>query len=100
MNHLETYLKELIALRSSGATGKETSYYGSLTNLLIEVDKTLKPKAKCSINLQNVGPARHDGGFFPQDQFQKFTDAAPLSGQTTAPGVNENLIGYRLDRTT
>jgi hypothetical protein len=36
MNPLETYLKELSEIRSSGAAVKETSYYGPLANLLNE----------------------------------------------------------------
>jgi len=52
---LETYLKDLSEIRSSGAAVKETSYYGPLATLLNEIGKTLKPKVKCIINLQNVG---------------------------------------------
>ena len=89
MNPLETYLKELTEIRASGAGVKETSYYGPLANLLNEIGKTLKPKVKCIINLQNVGAGLPDGGFFTQDQFQKFTDGAPLAGQTPARGVIE-----------
>jgi hypothetical protein len=88
-NPLETYLKELAEIRASGAAVKETSYYGPLANLLNEIGKTLKPKVKCIINLQNVGAGLPDGGFFTQDQFQKFTDAAPLASQTPARGVME-----------
>lgn len=40
-NPLETYLKELSEIRSSGAAVKETSYYGPLFNLLDEIGKTL-----------------------------------------------------------
>jgi hypothetical protein len=89
MNPLETYLEELAEIHSSGAAVKETSYYGPLANLLNEIGKTLKPKVKCIINLQNQGAGLPDGGFFTQDQFQKFTDAAPLTGQTPARGVME-----------
>ncbi len=89
MNPLETYLKELTEIRASGAGVKETSYYGPLATLLNEIGKTLKPKVKCIINLQNVGAGLPDGGFFTQEQFQKFTDGAPLAGQTPARGVME-----------
>lgn len=41
MNPLETYLKVLSEIRSSGAAVKETSYYGSLANLLNEIGKIL-----------------------------------------------------------
>ncbi len=44
MNPLETYLKELSEIRSSGAAVKETSYYGPMANILNEIGKTLKPK--------------------------------------------------------
>jgi hypothetical protein len=81
MNPLETYLKELSQIRSSGATVNETSYYGLLADLLDEIGKILKPKVKCSINLQNQGAGLPDGGFFTQDQFQKFTDGASRLGK-------------------
>jgi hypothetical protein len=44
------------------AAVKETSYYGSLANLLNEIGKTLKPKVKCIINLQNQGAGLPDDG--------------------------------------
>jgi hypothetical protein len=53
MNPLETYLKELSEIHSCGAAVKETSYYGPLANLLNEIIKTLKPRVRCIINLQN-----------------------------------------------
>jgi hypothetical protein len=55
MNPLETYLKELVEIRSSGPATRETSYYGPLAALLNEVGKTLKPKVKPIINLWNNG---------------------------------------------
>ena len=62
MNPLETYLKELSEIRASGAAVKETSYYGPLANLLNEIGKTLKPKVKCIINLQDQGIGLPDEG--------------------------------------
>jgi hypothetical protein len=70
-NLLETYLKEQCEIRSSGAAVKETSYYGPLAHLLNEIGKTLKPKVKCIVNLQNVGAGLPDGELFTHDQFQK-----------------------------
>lgn len=64
MNPLETYLKELSQIRSSGAAVKETSYYGPLASLFNEIDKTLKPKVRCIINPQSQGAGMPDGGFF------------------------------------
>ena len=45
MNPLETYLKELTEIRSSGAAVKETSYYGPLANLLNETAKAGRTSA-------------------------------------------------------
>lgn len=73
MNPLETYLQSLFVIHSSGSAVKETSYYGTLENLLNEVGKTLKPKVRCIINLQNQGAGLPDGGFYTADQFQKRT---------------------------
>jgi len=75
--------------RASGAGVKETSYYGPLALFLNEIGKTLKPKVKCIINLQNVGAGLPDDGFFIQEQFQKFADASLLPGQTPAIRVLE-----------
>ena len=91
---LETYLKELSEIRSAGAGVKETSYYGPLAVLLNEIGRTLKPRVKCIINLQDQGAGLPDGGFFTQEQFQKFTDKAPLSGQT--PSREKDLLGRPL----
>ncbi len=71
MNPLETYLKELSEIRSSGAAVKETSYYGALANLLNEIGKTLYSKLRCIINLQDQEPGLPHWGPFTPDQFQE-----------------------------
>ncbi len=71
MNALETYLEELYAIRSSGGAVKETSYYPALSNLLNEVGKTLKPRVRCIISIQNAGAGLPDGGLYAAEQFQK-----------------------------
>ncbi len=71
MNPLETYPKELTEIRSTGAATPETSYYPALSNLLNEVGKTLKPKVKCIMGLQDWGAGFPDGGLFAPDQFKK-----------------------------
>jgi hypothetical protein len=71
MNPIETYIRELYDIRSTGAATPETSYYGPLAALLNEVGKTLKPKVRCIINLKNRGAGLPDGGLFTPDQFQK-----------------------------
>jgi hypothetical protein len=58
MNPLETYLKELSEIRSSGALVKEISYYSPLANLLNEIGKSLKSEVKY-IN-QPAEPRRQD----------------------------------------
>ena len=89
MNPLETYLKELRDIRSTGASVAETSFYPVLSNLLNEIGKALKPKVRCVINPANAGAGIPDGGLFTADQFQKATDAAPMQGQLPARGVLE-----------
>ncbi|MBI3950719.1 MAG: N-6 DNA methylase [Acidobacteria bacterium] len=89
MNPLETYIRELREIRSSGAAVKETSYYGALENLFSYIGKTLKPKVRRILQLQNKGAGIPDGGFFTWDQFQKGSDAEPLPGQMPAHGVIE-----------
>src|SRR5216117_3595803 len=80
MNPVETYLEELNAIRSSGGAVKETSYYPALSNLLNEVGKTLKPRVRCIINIQNAGAGLPDGGLYTAEQFQKQAKGA-LKGE-------------------
>ena len=56
MNPVETYIRDLRDIRSSGQAVKETSFYGALERLLNEIGKTLKPKVRCVHRL--VGPWR------------------------------------------
>ena len=80
MNPLETYLKELRDIRSTGANVAETSFYPALSTLLNEIGKTLKPKVRCVINIANRGAGLPDGGLFTPDQFQRASAAAPKTG--------------------
>ena len=89
MTPLETYLRELRDIRSSGAGVKETSYYPALSNLLNEIGKRLKPRVRCIINLANRGAGIPDGGLFTPEQFPKPSEADPLPGQLPARGVIE-----------
>src|SRR5438128_9689719 len=89
MNPVEVYLRDLREIRSSGAAVKETSYYAPLANLLNEVGKTLKPKVRCILTLQNRGAGLPDGGLFTSEQFQKASASEPLPGQLPARGVIE-----------
>src|SRR5437762_1837704 len=89
MNSLETYLHNLSAIRRSGAGVKETSYYGTLENLLNEIGKTLKPKLRTIINIANKGAGLPDGGFFTPDQFQRRTKGELIKGQLPSRGCIE-----------
>jgi len=89
MTPVETYLRELRDIRSSGAGVKETSYYPALSNLLNEAGKKLKPRVRCIIHLANRGAGLPDGGLFTPEQFQKASDGDPLPGQLPARGVIE-----------
>ena len=89
MNPVETYLEELYAIRSSGGAVKETSYYSALSNLLNEVGKSLKPRVRCIINIQNAGAGLPDGGLYAAEQFQKHSKGELREGQLPARGAIE-----------
>jgi hypothetical protein len=80
MTALETYLRELRDIRATGAGVEETSYYTPLANLFNEIGKSLKPRVRCVINLQNRGAGLPDGGLFTPDQFQR-AKGEPLPGE-------------------
>jgi len=86
---LETYLNELFLVRSSGGAVKETSGYPALSLLLNEIGKTLKPKVRCVINLQNQGAGLPDGGLYSAEQYQKRGKSEPLAGQIPSRGCIE-----------
>ena len=98
MNPLETYLRELRDIHSTGAAVPETSYYGRLEGLLNDVGKMLKPKVRCVINLANRGAGIPDGGLFTPDQLVgakrsedriRKDDPDPMQGQAPSRGVIE-----------
>ncbi len=78
MHPLETYLQELRAVRYSGAGVRETSYYPALSNLLNEIGKTLKPKVRCILQLQDTGAGLPDGGLFTEDQVRNDGGDLPI----------------------
>src|SRR5947207_2956054 len=89
MDLLETYLESLNVIHSSGSAVKETSYYGTLENLLNEVGKALKPRVRCIINIANRGAGLPDGGLFTPDQFQKRAKGELIEGQLPSRGCIE-----------
>ena len=84
MTPLETYLKDMSEIRSTGANVAETSFYPALSRLLNDIGATLKPKVRCIIHLQNRGAGIPDGGLFTPDQFQK-GGGEPQAGQAASP---------------
>lgn len=89
MRPVEQYLHDLNDIHRAGAAVKETSYYGTLEHFLNEIGKTLKPKVRCIINIQNTGAGIPDGGLFSADQFEKGSNAKPLPGQIPSRGAME-----------
>ncbi|HVC81752.1 MAG TPA: DNA methyltransferase, partial [Chloroflexota bacterium] len=87
MNPFDTYIRELRAIRSTGAAVKETSYYPALANLLNEVGNSLRPPVRCVINIKNRGAGIPDGGLFTPDQFQSQAEVEPLDPQNPSRGV-------------
>jgi len=65
------------------------SAYPAVSNLLDEVGKALRPKARCVINLVNRGAGLADGGLFTPDQFQRASEADPPPGQLQSRGAIE-----------
>ena len=88
MNPVEKYLHEMHELRASRAGVKEITYYPALANLLDEVGKTLKPRVRCVLQLQNRGAGNPNGGLFTADQFPKGSDE-PTGGGVPSRGVIE-----------
>lgn len=77
MNPVETYIRDLRDIRATGSAVPETSYYGALEALFNVIGKSLKPKVRCVINIQNRGAGIPDGGLFTPDQFGRRGDALP-----------------------
>ncbi|CAN5296891.1 DNA methyltransferase [soil metagenome] len=87
-SEIKTYLWRMSEIRRTGSAVKETSFYGTLENLLNEIGKSLKPKVRCVINLQNRGAGLPDGGFFTVNQFQKSSNEL-IKGQLPERGAIE-----------
>lgn len=87
-SEIKNYLQRMSEIRRTGSAVKETSFYGTLETLFNEVGKTLKPKVRCVINLQNRGAGIPDGGFFTPNQFQKQSSEI-IKGQPPERGALE-----------
>lgn len=89
MHPVETYLSHLARIHSTGAAVPETSYYGTLENLLNELGSKLKPKVRCVQQLKNTGAGSPDFGLYTANQFQRTKDEEPLPGVLPERGVIE-----------
>ena len=87
-SELKNYLQRMSEIRRTGSAVKETSFYGTLETLFNEVGKTLKPKVRCIINLQNRGAGIPDGGLFTPAQFQRNSNEL-IKGQPPERGAIE-----------
>ena len=88
MSEVKNYLQRMSEIRRTGSAVKETSFYGTLEALFNEVGKTLKPRVRCVINLQNRGAGLPDGGFFTVGQFQRNSNEL-IKGQLPERGAIE-----------
>ena len=88
MKEITKYLRRMSEIRRTGSAVKETSFYGTLENLLNDIGKSLKPKVRCIINLQNRGAGLPDGGFFTTNQFQRNSNEL-IKGQMPERGAIE-----------
>lgn len=68
MTALETYLRAMWQIRSTGGGKRETSYYGPLEALFNEIGKNLKPKVVCVSQLKDLGAGSPDFGLFVSRQ--------------------------------
>ena len=89
MDPIETYLKEVQEIHSTGAAVAETSYYPALSTLLNGIGADLKPKVRCIVNPANRGAGIPDIGLYTADQFKRQADDKPLAGQMPSRGVLE-----------
>ena len=87
MDALETYLRELAAIRPVAV--KETSYYPALSNLFNEIGRGLKPHVRCVIHPSSSGAGLPDGGFFTPDQLRGASDADLIVKVPPSRGVIE-----------
>lgn len=89
MHPVETYLKTLSEIHSTGGGTAETSYYATLETLLNEVGSKLKPKVRAVSQLADTGAGFPDFGLYAANQFQRTKDREPIPGVPPERGVVE-----------
>ena len=79
MDPIETYLKKLRDIHSTGAGTPETAYYPALGGLFEEIGRKLKPRVTCVMGLKEQGAGLPDGGLFTADQLRNAGGDPPIS---------------------
>ena len=67
----EEYIRQLCAVRATGAGVPEESYYGALERYLNAIGRRMSPPVTCVMQLRNTGAGKPDGGLFTPDQFER-----------------------------
>lgn len=88
MNPVESYLKEMNMIRSTGNSVDEKSFYTPLCNLLNEIGSKLKPKVFCHSEVKDTGAGNPDFGLYVKNQLQNLKYGEPLT-QIPERGVVE-----------
>jgi hypothetical protein len=52
-NPIEKFLTEITEVHATRSNAPETSFYPALGNLLTEAGKTLNPRVRCVIHIEN-----------------------------------------------
>ncbi|MDF1545278.1 MAG: N-6 DNA methylase [bacterium] len=98
MHPVETYLKSLNQIYSTGGATAETSFYSPLENLLNAIGGKLKPRVQCVTTLKDTGAGLPDMGLFTGDQIQKKIDkwepgnVPPERGVVEIKGWDDNTV--------
>lgn len=86
---VETYFREMAAIRGTGGGTGETSYYPPLITLLNTVGADLRPPVTAISQLRNTGSGLPDVGLFTADQRSDLETQQPIRDIPPARGVVE-----------
>ena len=89
MHAVETYLKSLARVHSTGGATAEESYYPALNSLLDEAGKKLKPKVFGVNELSSLGSGHPDFGLYTSNQMQRSGKDQIVDGTLPERGVVE-----------
>jgi hypothetical protein len=97
---VEQYVRDLRAIRDTGAATAETSFYPPVDRLFNAAGDTLKPKVLFSTQLRSQGAGMPDGGFFPQRTRSRRNAEPPLLQNPERGVVEIKPATYSLDSLT